>query len=402
MTATATSVVDTLKARGFVAQISDEPGLRRALDAGQVTLYQGFDPTATSLHTGNLVGIMALAHFQRAGHRPIAVIGGGTGMIGDPSGKTSERPLLSLEVIKRNLEGIRPQFARILDFTDNRALLVNNADWLRQLKFIDFVRDVGRHFTVNQLMQHGTYWERFQEGSFSFVALNYALVQAYDFLHLYRELGCTLQIGGNDQWFNILAGRDLIRRATGGEAFALTTPLVTSTAGEKLGKTAGNAVWLDAEQTSPFDYFQYWRNTEDEDVGRYLRMFTFLPLREIDGLERLSGADINQAKEKLALEATRIAHGDAAAEGALETAHARFRGQGADAGPSLAVREPRRVGELALEAGLVNSLSDAKRLIRQDGIRLGGKAVERDRVVEPGELPLLLSVGKRSVNLIAS
>jgi len=402
MTATAASVVDTLKARGFVAQISDEPGLRRALDGGQVTLYQGFDPTATSLHTGNLVGIMTLAHFQRAGHRPIAVIGGGTGMIGDPSGKTSERPLLSLEVIERNLEGIRPQFARILDFTDNRALLVNNADWLRQLKFIDFVRDVGRHFTVNQLMQHGTYWERFQEGSFSFVALNYALVQAYDFLHLYRELGCTLQIGGNDQWFNILAGRDLIRRAAGGEAFALTTPLVTSTAGEKLGKTAGNAVWLDAEQTSPFDYFQYWRNTEDEDVGRYLRIFTFLPLREIDELERLSGADINQAKEKLALEATRIAHGDAAAQSALETAHARFRGEGADAGPSLVVREIKRVEELALEAGLVNSLSDAKRLIRQDGVRLGGKAVERDRVVDPGELPLLLSVGKRSVNLIAS
>ena len=402
MTATALSVVDTLKARGFVAQISDEPGLRRALDGGQVTLYQGFDPTATSLHTGNLVGIMTLAHFQRAGHRPIAVIGGGTGMIGDPSGKTSERPLLSLEVIERNLEGIRPQFARILDFTDNRALLVNNADWLRQLKFIDFVRDVGRHFTVNQLMQHGTYWERFQEGSFSFVALNYALVQAYDFLHLYRELGCTLQIGGNDQWFNILAGRDLIRRAAGGEAFALTTPLVTSTAGEKLGKTAGNAVWLDAEQTSPFDYFQYWRNTEDEDVGRYLRIFTFLPLREIDELERLSGADINRAKEKLALEATRIAHGDAAAQSALETAHARFRGEGADAGPSLVVREMKRVEELALEAGLVNSLSDAKRLIRQDGIRLGGKAVERDRVVDPGELPLLLSVGKRSVNLIAS
>jgi tyrosyl-tRNA synthetase len=401
MTATAASVVDTLKARGFVGQISDEPGLRRALDSGPVTLYQGFDPTATSLHTGNLVGIMALAHFQRAGHRPVAVIGGGTGMIGDPSGKTAERPLLSLEVIERNLEGIRPQFARFLDFTDSRALLINNADWLRQLKFIDFVRDVGRYFTVNQLMQHGTYWERFQEGSFSFVALNYALVQAYDFLHLYRELGCTLQIGGNDQWFNILAGRDLIRRAAGGEAFALTTPLVTSTAGEKLGKTAGNAVWLDAEQTSPFDYFQYWRNTEDEDVARYLRMFTFLPLRDIDELERLSGADINQAKEKLALEATRIAHGDEAAQSALETAHARFRGEGADAGPSLVVRESRRVEELALEAGLVNSLSDAKRLIRQDGIRLGAKPVERDQVVDPGELPLLLSVGKRSVNLIA-
>jgi tyrosyl-tRNA synthetase len=402
VTAIATNVIDVLRERGFVAQISDEPALRRAIDTGPITVYQGFDPTATSLHTGNLVGIMALAHFQRAGHRPIAVIGGGTGMIGDPSDRQSERPLLTNEQIERNLAGIRPQFDRYLGISQGKALLVNNADWLLPLRYIDFLRDVGRHFTVNQLMQHGTYWERFQSESFSVMELNYALVQAYDFLHLYRAEKCVLQIGGNDQWFNILSGRDLIRRAVGGEAFALTVPLVTTSSGEKMSKSAGNAPWLDAEQTSPFEYYQYWRNTDDEAVGRALRVFTFLPLDEIAELERLSGADINRAKEVLAFEATKLTHGEEAARAAQETARARFTGQGDDSGPALTVSAPRRVEELALEAGLVDSLSDAKRLIRQNGIRLAGKPVERDRVVNPNELPLILSVGKRSVNLVAA
>src|SRR4051794_27824567 len=267
-----TNALDMLRARGFVAQVSDEDALRRAFDAGRVTLYQGFDPTATSLHTGNLVGIMALANLQRAGHRPIAVVGGGTGMIGDPSERASERPMLTVDEIHRNLAGIRRQFEPYLDFSDDRALMVDNADWLLDLKWIEFLRDVGRHFTVNQLMQHGTYRERYEAGSFSFVELNYALVQAYDFLHLYRAYGCVLQIGGNDQWFNILAGRDLIRRAEGGEAFALTTPLITTSSGQKMSKSAGNAPWLDPAQTSPYDYYQYWRNTEDADVGRFMRL----------------------------------------------------------------------------------------------------------------------------------
>src|SRR5919202_4307939 len=290
MLATETNVLDVLRARGFIAQVSDEEALREAFDRGRVTLYQGFDPTATSLHTGNLVGIMALANLQRAGHRPIAVIGGGTGMIGDPSGRASERPMLSIEEIHRNLEGIRRQFSPYLDFSAGRALMVDNADWLLELKWIEFLRDVGRHFTVNQLMQHGTYWERFQRESFSFIELNYALVQAYDFLHLFRTHGCILQIGGNDQWFNILAGVDLIRRVESRQAFALTTPLITTSSGEKLGKSAGNAVWLDPELTPPYDFYQYWRNTEDADVGRFLRLFTFLSLDEVADLERLSGA----------------------------------------------------------------------------------------------------------------
>jgi tyrosyl-tRNA synthetase len=402
MVVTRANVLDTLRTRGFVAQVSDEEGLRRAFDTGSVTLYQGFDPSAVSMHTGNLVGIMALAHLQAAGHRPIAVVGGGTGMIGDPSGRSAERPLLSVEDVQRNLAGIRQQFSRYLDFDTGRALLVNNADWLLDLKWIEFLRDVGRHFTVNQLMQHGTYWERFQDGSFSFIELNYALVQAYDFLHLYREFGCTLQIGGNDQWFNILAGRDLIRRAAGGEAFALTTPLVTSTSGEKLGKTAGNAIWLNPELTPPYAYYQYWRNTEDFDVGRFMRMFTFLPESEIAAYEQLSGSDLNQAKEVLAFEATKITHGEGEARKAQDTAHARFGGSGRDEGPEFTVSSPTGLVELSVAAGLAESNNDAKRQIRQGGIRLDGEPQTTERVIEPSDLPKLLSRGKRSVRLVSA
>jgi len=403
MVAAATNVLDTLRARGFIAQVSDEEGLRRALDSGPITLYQGFDPTATSLHTGNLVGIMALAHLQEAGHRPIAIIGGGTGMIGDPSDRAAERPMLSVEEIQRNLAGIREQFGRYIDLSGGRALMINNADWLLNLKWIEFLRDVGRYFSVNQLMQHGTYWERFEAGSFSFIELNYALVQAYDFLHLYREYGCILQIGGNDQWFNILAGRDLIRRAEGGEAFALTTPLITTSSGQKMSKSAGNAPWLDPRLTSPYDYYQYWRNTEDADVGRFMRMFTFLPLDEIIAYERLSGADLNRAKEVLAFEATRITHGAEAAQQAQATAHARFGGaDAADAGPSFVVSAPTGLVELAVQTGLAESNNDAKRQIRQGGIRLDGEPQSTDRAIEPGELPKLISRGKRSVRLVAA
>jgi tyrosyl-tRNA synthetase len=399
--ATAQNVLDTLRARGFIAQVSDEDGLRRALERGSITLYQGFDPTATSLHTGNLVGIMALRHFMLAGHRPVALVGGGTGMVGDPSEKMSQREVLSLEDIERNLRGIRRQFSPYLDFASGRALLLNNADWLLGLKYIEFLRDVGRFFSVNQLMQHETYRKRFELGSFSFIELNYALVQAYDFLHLYRAYGCLLQIGGNDQWFNILAGRDLIRRADGGEAFALTMPLITSTSGVKMSKSSGNAVWLDPNLTSPFDYYQYWRNTEDGDVGRFLRLFTFLPLDEIEGLERLQGADLNRAKDVLAYLATEITHGKEAAESAQATARARFGGQGADAGPRFQLKEAMGLVEVAVASGLVSSKNEAKRQIREGGLRLDGAPQSTDRSVAPAELPLLLSLGKRSVRLVA-
>jgi tyrosyl-tRNA synthetase len=379
--------------------VSDETGLRRALEAGSITVYCGYDATATSLHVGNLVSIMALAHLQRAGNRVIAIVGGGTTMIGDPSGKTAARPFMAHGEIERNLAGIRRQFDRYLSFDDGRALLLNNADWLLRLGYIEFIRDVGRHFTLNQLMQHETYRERFQHSSLSVIELNYALVQAYDFLHLYREHGCILQIGGNDQWFNILTGVELIRRVENNQAFALTTPLITTNSGHKMGKSESGAVWLDPALMSPYDYYQFWRNTEDPDVGRFLRLFTFLPLEQIVELERREGAEINRAKEVLAFEATRLTHGEDEARNAEQTARARFRGDGVDVGPSLVVGEPSFLTDLLVKSKLADSKSDAKRLIKGGGVRLGGQAQPADRLVELAELPTLLSAGKRKIRL---
>src|SRR5258708_21680108 len=277
--------------------------------------------------------------------------------------------------------------------------MVGDADWVVGLKWIEFLRDVGRHFTVNELMQHGTYWERFQDGSFSFIELNYALVQAFDFLHLYSAHGCVLQIGGNDQWFNILAGRDLIRRAEGGEAFALTTPLITTSSGQKMSKSARNAPWLDASQTSPYEYYQYWRNTEDVDVARFMRMFTLLSLEEIAAYERLSGAELNRAKEVLAFEATRITHGEEEARKAEQTAHPRFGGQREDVGPAVVLPAPARLSDLAVQAGLVESRNAAKRHLQSGALKLDDQPQTTDREVDPNELPKPLSLGKRQVRL---
>jgi tyrosyl-tRNA synthetase len=393
-------VFDTLRARGYVAQVSDEAGLREALRRGQITAYCGFDPTATSLHTGHLLQIMVLAHLQHAGHRPIALVGGGTGMIGDPTGRSSARPMLSEADIERNVQGIRRQFARFLDLDDGRGMLLNNAQWLLKLSYIGFLRDVGRHFTLNQLLQHETYRERYQTGSLSFIELNYAITQAYDFLHLHVTHDCLMQIGGNDQWFNILAGVDLIRRETGDPAIALTTPLLTTTSGQKMSKSEGNAPWLDGSLTSPFDYYQFWRNCEDADAGRFLRLFTFLPLEEIELLERLPGSQINRAKEVLAFETTRLAHGEAAASEAQATARARFGGGGADHGPSLPLAGSESLVDLVHRSGLAESKGAAKRLLAGGGVRLAGVTQSADREVAPAELPLLLSVGKRSVRLV--
>ncbi len=399
LTSSGTTVLETLEARGFVAQISDRGALERKLAAGPITAYCGYDATATSLHVGNLVTIMLLVHLERAGHRPIVVMGGGTTMIGDPSGKSSERQLLAVEEIHKNLASIRSQFSRYLHVDQGRALMVNNADWLLPLKYIEFLRDVGRHFTLNQLMQHETYRAKYEASSLSFIELNYAMIQAYDFLHLFRELDCVLQVGGNDQWFNILAGTELIRRAVDGEAFVLTTPLITTASGQKMGKSEGNSVWLDPTLTPPYDYYQYWRNADDRDVGRFLKLFTLLSLDEIAELENLRGADVNRAKEILAFEATKLTHGEDEARKAQETARARFNGQGEDLGPSVRVDQPTSLYDLLAAAGLADSKSDAKRLVKGGGVSLGDERQLADRTVDPAELPTLLRVGKRRVRL---
>lgn len=374
-------MLDTLYERGFVHQVSDEANLRAALGRGRATLYWGTDPTADSLTAGHLVSLMMLAHCQRAGHRPIVVVGGGTGLIGDPSWRTETRQLLTSEQIEANIAGQRIQIARFLDFDRGDALLLNNAEWLGPIGYIEFLRDIGSRFSVNQLLQHSTYRERLEAEGLNFIELNYALLQAYDFLHLYREHGCVLQVGGADQWFNILAGVDLVRRVEGQPVYALVTPLLETSAGEKMGKTAGNAVWLDEERTSPYQYYQYWVNTSDPDVERFLAIFTFLPMDEVRALGRLEGADLRRAKDVLAFEATKLTHGEEAAREAQETSRALF-GSGADgeAAPTSVVDSKRieagiELADLLVETRLAASKRAARDLIRQGGAYVNGRRV---------------------------
>jgi tyrosyl-tRNA synthetase len=349
---------------------------------------------------------MMLAHLQRAGHRTIALVGGGTTMVGDPTGKTEMRQMLSKEQIASNQEGIKAQLGRFLDFSGDRALMVNNADWLPNLRYIEFLREIGRHFSVNQMLQHETYRERLQGSGLSFIEMNYVLLQAYDFLYLYREYGCTLQVGGSDQWFNILAGAELIRRADGGEAFALVAPLITTASGAKMGKTEAGAVWLSPERTSPYDFYQFWVNTEDADVGRFLRFFTFFPEDEIKRLTALEGAELRSAKEILATEVTRIVHGEAAAEEAKQAARALFGGAGGslEAVPTTTVPAERLedgidVVDLLVLGTLASSKGAARQLIRQGGVTLGDRRVdqsnERVQREQFGPDGLLVRAGKK-------
>ena len=399
------NVIDVLAERGFIEQVSDAEGLRAAAEK-PITCYVGFDPSADSFHVGHLVPIMALAHMQRHGHRPIAVMGGGTGMVGDPSGKTEMRQLLDVDRIDANLARLRGQVRRLLDFAGGRALMVNNADWLRPLNYLDFLREIGRHFSVNRMLAAEAYRTRYEsEGGLNFLEFNYMLLQSYDFLHLYREMGCILQMGGSDQWGNILSGVDLIRRVEGGQAFAITFPLVTTASGAKMGKTAAGAVWLDAEQVSPFEYYQYWINTEDADVGRFLALFTFLPMERVRELGRLQGADVRQAKEVLAFEATRILHGEEATAEAQQASRQLFgRGVATEAVPTTELPAGElETGILAPElferVGLCRSRSEARRLIEQGGAwvndRQIGSVDERLTSADLEQGALLLRAGKK-------
>jgi len=401
---------DILKARGFVEQVSDEEGLRAALSR-PITFYIGYDPTAQSFHVGNLLTIMAMAHMQRSGHRPIALMGGGTGMIGDPSGKTEMRPLLSPERIDDNLRALRAQIGRYVDLTQGHGLMVNNADWLLALNYVTFLRDIGRHFSVNRMLASEAYRVRLEAG-LSFIEFNYQILQAYDFLHLYRTHGCILQMGGNDQWGNILAGVELIRRVEGAEAYALTFPLLTTSSGAKMGKTAQGAVWLDAEMLSPYDFYQFWINTEDADVERFFKIYTFLPLDEIRRLSLLRDAEIRQAKEVLAYEVTRLTHGAEGADRAREASRSLFgAGETSEAMPTTEIEGARLeagipAAELFAEIGLVASRSEARRLIRQGGAYLNGVPVDSPDAVITAEAlrdgGLVLRAGKKRYHRVVT
>ena len=401
-------ILQTLRERGFVQQISDEAALAALLAKGPLTFYAGFDPTASSLHVGSMIPLMAMAHLARAGHRPIAVLGGGTAMIGDPSGKTELRQMLTLETIQLNRLAIEPQVRRFLTDAADMALVVDNAEWLVPLNYLGFLRDIGRHFSVNRMLAAEAYRQRMEKG-LSFIEFNYQILQAYDFLVLHRKYGCSLQVGGDDQWGNILAGTDLIRRLHQTETYALTFPLITTAAGAKMGKTAAGAVWLSSERTSPFDFFQYFVNVDDRDVGRFLKLLTFLPMAEIHRLEALEGAELRCAKQTLAFETTAIVHGREAAEMAKNAAHAAFGGTGGDLVPTHTVTVADLVAgiksvDLLAAAGLAVSKSAARRLVEQGGVRIGARKVSSvDDVVRAEEIAAdgtLLYVGKKHIRRI--
>ncbi len=403
------NIIDVLRERGFLAQITEEALLRQHFDAGSVTYYVGFDPTAPSLHLGSLVPLLAMAHLARAGHKPIAVMGGGTAMVGDPSGRTELRSMMTPEKIQENRAQIEPQVRRLVGAT---ALVVDNADWLRPLHYLEFLRDVGRHFSVNRMLAAEAYKQRLEKG-LSFIEFNYQILQAYDFLVLRRQHGCTLQMGGDDQWGNMLAGTDLIRRIDQTEAYALTFPLVTTASGAKMGKTAAGAVWLSPTMTSPFDFYQYFINVDDRDVVRFLKLMTFLPMDELARFEALAGAELREAKRALAFAVTEIVHGKDAAEAARGATEAAFGGGAGDGGqvPTFAVARADleagyKVVDLLAAAGLAASKSVARRLIEQGGVRLGDRKITAvDEVISADDLvsdSTLLRVGKKHLRKIIS
>jgi len=409
------NVLDILQERGFIEKTTDDDGIRRRLETPCVC-YIGFDPTAPSLHAGSLEPIMSLAHMQRSGHRPIALVGGGTGLVGDPSGKTEMRQVMSDEEVAANAAALKRQLSRYLDFGEGRAILLNNADWLRDLKYIDFLRDIGRHFSVNRMLTAESYRLRLeQESGLSFIEFNYMLLQAYDFWHLHRYHGCALQMGGADQWGNICAGIDLVRRLGGAQAYGITFPLLTTRSGAKMGKTASGAVWLDPDRTSPYEFYQYWINVDDDDVGRFLALFTFLPMGEVRRLGALQGEDLREAKRVLAFEATRITHSEAEARKAREASEGLFGASGDEGSARLGsmpttdleverLQEGIPAWQLFHEVGLCESRAEARRLIQQGGAYLNEERLESfDRRIGRRDMDgdaLLLRAGKKRFHRI--
>jgi tyrosyl-tRNA synthetase len=398
-------VLETLESRGFVEQVTDRVQVQKLLQ-NTTTCYIGFDPTASSFHVGSLLPIMSLVHMQMAGHRPIAVIGGGTGLVGDPSGKTEMRPIMTRQEIDRNADSLKKQLSRFLDFSNGKAIMVNNADWLTSLNYIDFLRDIGRHFSVNRMLAAESYRMRLATG-LNFIEFNYMLLQAYDFWHLYKHYDCRIQMGGNDQWGNILAGADLIRRLEGEIVHGLTFPLLTTSAGTKMGKTHKGAVWLDPDLTTPYDYYQYWINQDDRDVGRFLSLFTLLPLEEVKRLSVLEGSELREAKEVLAYETTRLCHGKERADRAREASRQLFGSIGAvtsSSAPEFQIRQHELVEGIPAyilfeKTGLCKTRGEARRLISQGGGYLNEERIGAfDQLIGRKDLKddlMLLRAGKK-------
>ncbi len=378
------TVYDELVARGLIAQVTDEEEIKEMVNAGKATFYIGFDPTADSLHVGHFMALCLMKRLQMAGNRPIALIGGGTAMIGDPSGRTDMRQMMTEETIAHNCECFKKQMSRFIDFSDGKALMVNNADWLTKLNYIELLRDVGACFSVNRMLTAECYKQRLERG-LSFLEFNYMIMQSYDFLALYKEYGCNMQFGGDDQWSNMLGGTELIRRKLGKDAYAMTITLLLNSEGKKMGKTQSGAVWLDPNKTSPFDFYQYWRNVADADVLKCLRMLTFLPLEQIDEMDSWEGSQLNTAKEILAFELTKLVHGEEEAQKAQDGARALFGSGNAADMPCVEIGEDvltdgaADILTLLVASGLVPSRSEARRAVEQGGVSVDGDKVSDTR-----------------------
>ena len=393
------NVMDTLRERGFIKQTVFEEDLYKLLGSEKVSFYIGFDPTADSLHVGHYLAMMAMSHMQKAGHRPIVLIGGGTGMIGDPSGRTDMRNMLTAETVKHNCECFKKQMSRFFSFEgDNAAIMVNNGDWLLNLNYVDFLRDVGSLFSVNRMLTAECYKNRMEKG-LTFLEFNYMLMQSYDFLVLFQKYGCVLECGGDDQWSNMLAGADLIRRKLGKDAFAMTFPLLTNSEGKKMGKTASGAVWLSAEKTSPYDFYQYWRNVEDSEVRKCMKLLTFMPLDEIEEMTAYQDERINAAKERLAYEITKIVHGQDVADDVVKKVKAAFSGDAENMPTKEISASVNKIVDILAEVGFAPSKSEARRLVQGNAVAVDGvKVTDINQEVTDSQIAngFILSKGKKN------
>lgn len=401
------SAFDILKERGYIQQLTHEDEIKELLEKEKITFYTGYDPTADSLHVGHFVTLMAMAHMQQAGHRPIALIGGGTAMVGDPSGKSDMRKMLTQEEIQHNASMFKKQMEKLIDFSDGKAIMTNNADWLFNLNYIDFLRDIGVHFSVNRMLTAECFKQRLEKG-LSFLEFNYMLMQSYDFLELNRRYSCVLQLGGDDQWSNIISGADLIRRKESKPAFGMTFTLLTTSEGKKMGKTEKGALWLDPDKTSPYEFYQYWRNIDDADVEKCLSLLTFLPMDEVRKLSALRDKEINEAKKVLAFEVTKIVHGEDEAKKAKEAAEALF-GSGGDLSniPTSTVSREilgSKILDVLITAGIIPSKSEGRRLIQQGGLYVNDeKIMDMDLLVTEdffNDGKMLVRKGKKTYNQI--